>query len=314
MGKLTKQGYNEIRNWIYRNARHIELTLWRYYFEEGSKESVLKALSEYQNEDGGFAHAIEADNWNPKSTPFETYEAISILRGIDYKDAQHPLMQGIIRYLESGDGSDESMWFFTVPSNDDYPHAPWWTYNEEENKTQSIGLTLGLSTFILENVSKTSTLYKRADAAVDSILRMLDGEKDFGEMGATCFCWLLEYLKDPKNQRTEDVNRYEDKIIKLINKRIERDLDQWIYYRPRPSEFIKRPDSIFYPGNEEIVQKELEYLVNTRPEGNVWGLTWAWFDNYEKYPKEYAISENWWKASKAIEKMRFLKAFHWIEE
>ena len=54
MKKLYKKSFDEIRLWIYRNARNLELTLWQYEFENGSKDAVLSALSYYQNDDGGF--------------------------------------------------------------------------------------------------------------------------------------------------------------------------------------------------------------------------------------------------------------------
>lgn len=57
--------FKEVRNWLYRNGRRLECTLWDYFFENGSREKVLEAIQVYQNEDGGFGQGIEADNWNP---------------------------------------------------------------------------------------------------------------------------------------------------------------------------------------------------------------------------------------------------------
>lgn len=42
------------QEFIYRNARPLDLARWNYLFENGDKENVLKILSSYQNEDGGF--------------------------------------------------------------------------------------------------------------------------------------------------------------------------------------------------------------------------------------------------------------------
>ena len=47
MRKLTLEDYQEIKSWVYRNARQIELSIWRYHFENGSKEDVLTSLSFY---------------------------------------------------------------------------------------------------------------------------------------------------------------------------------------------------------------------------------------------------------------------------
>jgi hypothetical protein len=81
----------------------------------------------------------------------------------------------------------------------------------------------------------------------------------------------------------------------------------------RPSDYIRSPKSIFYSDNEDVVAQELDYLIDTRPKDNVWNITWSWFENNDKYPKEFAISENWWKASKAIDKMNFLRNFNRVD-
>lgn len=81
------------------------------------------------------------------------------------------------------------------------------------------------------------------------------------------------------------------------------ELSIWNYF------FEGGQKSPLYHGNEDIVATELDYLVDTRNAGGVWDITWTWFALGEKYPKEFAVSENWWKAGKAIEKMKFLRNF-----
>lgn len=63
--------------------RPLELALWQFHFENGSADSVLRALSFYQNEDGGFGHGLEADNWNPLSSPLTTQTATEALYAVD---------------------------------------------------------------------------------------------------------------------------------------------------------------------------------------------------------------------------------------
>lgn len=61
--------FEKTRMFVYRNSRPLDIARWQYHFEDGSKEAVLTALAPYQNEDGGFGHALEPDSWNPNSTP-----------------------------------------------------------------------------------------------------------------------------------------------------------------------------------------------------------------------------------------------------
>lgn len=60
--------FQKAKKFIYRNAKPLDLARWQYHFENGSMEAVLIALSHYQNDDGGFGHALEADAWNPNSS------------------------------------------------------------------------------------------------------------------------------------------------------------------------------------------------------------------------------------------------------
>lgn len=306
---LDKDAYNEIRSWMYRNARPLELALWKLNFENGSRETVADLLAFYQNEDGGFGNVLEPDCWNPESSPYTTMIAIGILRGIGFVDAGHPMLQGIFRYLESGAYSDENGWHFGIASNDQFPRAPWWTYDEAVNAVQDMGITAALCGFILRYGEKKSAVYERAAGYVDRILVKIKDTEDFGEMGAGGLGILVQDIEDSGLTSRFDCQFIKPLLTGLADRLMERNPEKWAYYTPRPSEFIPSPDSRLYRGNEEIVEKELDYLIDTRNPGGVWNITWTWFDLGERYPKEFAISENWWMAGKAIERMRFLRAF-----
>lgn len=314
MKKLTLNDYQEIRLWIYRNARQIELAIWQYFFENGSKENVLSSLSFYQNDDGGFGHALEADSWNPNSTPYQTLKAINILKEIEFEDKQHPIMQGIFKFLESGAFCLQNGWYFNIPSNNDYPHAPWWTYNMESNVVEGIGVTAEIVAFILKYANEGSELYKNALGFSDVIINRLITSESYGDMGIGGYCILLDRINQAKLTWRFDCDFLTERLTKLVNNSIVRDTSKWVHYSVRPSEYINSPESIFYKDNEDIVSVELDYIIETRPQNSVWDITWSWFENNERYAKEFAISENWWKASKAIEKIIFLKRFNRIDK
>lgn len=312
--KLSAKDYQEIRCWIYRNARPLELAIWRHDFEGGNHEDVLDALSFYQNGDGGFGHALEADNWNPDSLPYTTLAAINILKGIPFTDMRHPIMQGIIRFLESGAWCNENGWYFNIPSNNNHAHAPWWTYDEEANNVESIGVTAEIVGFLLTCADRNSQLYQKALALADRLIGRLNTPGRYGDMGVGGYCTLLDAIKQAKLTSHFDCIFISDKLTALVNESIVREPAEWVNYCVRPSNYIKSPESVFYRDNKDIVAKELDYLIDTRPENGVWGITWSWFDNNGKYAREFAISENWWKAVKAIEKVHFLRNFGRADE
>lgn len=317
MKKLDRNAYQEIRAWVHRNARPLELALWEYFLEIGDKESVVNALSYYQNEDGGFGHGLEPDCWNTESSPYETFNAISILRNLSYieeKGTDNSLVQGIFRYLDSGDSSDENGWFFSIPSNDNFPRAPWWSYSEESNRVQNMGLTASICAFVLRYAPRQSNLFAKACTYTRNILKNAESTEEFGEMGAGGILMLLGDIMQSGLSSEFPAPGLMEKMAGIVNQRIERDPQKWAFYTPRPSEFIPSAQSPFYSGNEEIVTTELDYLIDTRNPGGVWNITWTWFDLGEKYAKEFAVSENWWMAIKAIDKVMFLKNFGRVEQ
>lgn len=309
MKKLDKRAFKEIQDWIHRNARPIELARWQYAFENGSKEAVLEALAVYQNADGGFGNALEPDGWNPDSSPYTTMYAMGIIQEIGWTDRNHPIIQGIFRFLESGVHCQDDQWIFCIPTNDQYPRAPWWTYSEETNRVESAGVTAQIAGFLLTYADKNSPLYQKALALTGDLLKRLETLEKHGEMGIMGYCGLLESIDKAglkANYRYEEVLGI---VRKLVFHSIERDSSKWMYYGVLPSNYIKTPNSIYYEENKDIVEQELTYVLETRPAGSVWGIPWSWFDLNEVYPKEFAISENWWRAAVALEKVKYLCQF-----
>ncbi len=299
MKMLTREGFQEVRLWVYRNGRQIDVALWRHAFEEGDREEVLHALSLYQNEDGGFGNALEPDNWNPESTPYTTRYALDMLDEVGLDDGNHPIVRGILRFFESGVHVEGEDWLFAIPSNNHYPHAPWWTYSQETNKVESGGLSISLASLLLKYADEDSTLYRKALAIAKNALKKMGKVADYGEMGVEGL-WALEKMIDSLHWEDEfDGKQITGVIERLANETMERNPDQWGVHCKKPSAFITSPDDDLYKANESIMNQELDWLVDTRHANGVWDIDWSWYDNNEKYAKEFAISENWWKANNA---------------
>lgn len=302
---LDQQGYEEINKWIHRNAREIELALFQYYFENGSKEAVLKALSYYQNTDGGFGNAIDADNWNPNSTPYNAQIVIKMLRQIDFIEVSHPIYQGIFHYLEHTEHKEDYGWIFSIPSNNDYPHGAWWDYNVERNTYESIGTTVSLCGFILRFGDKKSNLYNMALSYTNILIEKLKSTSNLGDMGVNGYLDLLKDIEEAGLTEQFDYRYLCDKLSSLVREKIQNEPNNFM---ANPLEFVLSPDSRYYEESKTEVNAALDLLIDQRPKGGVWGIPWEWY-NDNKYPKEFAISENWWKSLKAIEKLLQLRSF-----
>lgn len=310
MNMLTKEDYQEVRGFVYRNARPLDWALWRYRLEGGRAEDVLEALSAYQNADGGFGHGIDPDNWNPNSTPYNATQAIGIFRELSIFGAKHPMVAPMLAYLGETPFFDLDVgWHFSIPSNDEYPHAPWWSYSEENNRSNGFHATGTIASYILRCADASSPAHRRALESSGAIARrILAGEvRDVHEVGAYR-AW-LDGVRDAQPDGAFDVPALARIVRRMVDGAIERDPANWPRYSMRPSTYISSPDSPYYPGNEAVMELELNFILETRRAGGVWDISWQWAD----YPREFAISENYWKCGLAGGNVALLKAFGRVE-
>jgi hypothetical protein len=309
MNILSAKDFQEVKSWMYRNARPIDLARWQYHFENGGKDAVITALSAYQNSDGGFGLTLEADSWNPNSSPFTTGTAIDILKELQFAESNHPIVQGILKFLDSGAHFAGYGWPFTIPSNSDYPHAPWWTYSEKTNDEYGYFCSAALVGFIFRFADRSSDLYNRAVSIVEAMIEKLRKSEKIDVHELQGYCSVLDDIEQTHLSSRFDCPFLAEKLKKLVDGAIERDPEKWPVYSMRPSMYINSPKSIFYKGNEDIVEKEFHYILASRKECGVWDISWSWGD----YQNEFAVSANWWKASWAIRNLMLLKEFNRID-
>lgn len=306
MKMLSKAQLAQSAAWVHRNARAVDLAMWRVLFENGDKNDFLRELRYYQNADGGFGNKLEPDNWNPASTGAAAEYALrlSVQAGVALGELGE-IGDGIVRWLGGKDGYGEYGWQFRIPSNNDYPHAIWWSYSDKEEPEENIGLNAHLGLFALKNAPEDSVAYSRAKHELKRLMDEL-GKSKLGDMAANGY---LSILADAP----ELARGSEKLILDTINGVIERDASKWSGYSKLPSDYIRSPQSPLYKGNEDIVEAELDYTIDTRPADGSWDITWQWYDG-GKYAAEFEISRNWWRTQKTIEKLTFLKAFGRIED
>ena len=308
---LTEADFLSIRRWMVRNARPLDMTRWQYHFENGNKEAVLSALSAYQNEDGGFGHALEADSWNPNSSPYTTHIAINIFEEIRFRDRNHEIIKKILKYLDSTPDFNGEYWPAIIASNHDYPHAPWWTDGTYDWGYTPTALLAG---FILFYANKDESINRKAKNIVKTAINkylygtMQDGKPYHSvkrEAEIHGFEKMLAFLEEMDGGQAYPIAEIKSILRQQAAAFTEKDASKWNQYCWKPSNFIKSPDSIFYPGNEKAIDTELDYILNKRNAEGIWDITWSW----GAYDKEFTLSQNWWKANIIIENIQMLKKF-----
>jgi hypothetical protein len=308
MDKLSKEQFEQIKNWMYRNARPLDLARWKYHFKQGNKDEVLAALKAYQNTDGGFAHALEADSWNINSTPISTWCATEILHELEVTDKNNEIVKDILRYLDSKQDFKEGYWLAATPSNNDYPHAPWWTYGENVIENWGYNPTIALVGFILYFADKETKLYKLAlEIAEKAVNLFLNTDNVESMHEIACFIRFYEYCIRAGITELFNADKMLHRLKHKVKVTIGQDKAAWKdTYLCKPSQFMITPNSVFYMDNKELSDYEVDFIIDTLSSEGTWSITWDWAD----YPEQWAISKNWWKANVILKNLMYLKEFN----
>lgn len=299
---MNNDVFNKARNFVYRNARPVELALWRYSFEGGSRKDVIDALSFYQNADGGFGHAIEPDFWNPNSTPVATWRAIGVLKEVGI-DKDEKTVKGVLSYLESGKDFADGKWLNTVKSNNDYPHAIWWECRSE-NGDPCDNPTVSLAGFALKYAQKGSALYNKAAEIARAAVKSFVAEPITEMHVLRCYMELYEYGASTDGFDVFDLSEFKNALFAAVKNAVCTDPDKWFTeYVCKPSMFYDQTGLVFDVLGKDLCKKEGELLLKEQLADGSYPVTWLWYNDY----KEYHVSANWWRAIIVRNNMLYLK-------
>lgn len=109
---------------IWSAARLVDRHRYAMLFLGGRPEPVAAALTGYQNEDGGFGHALEPDLRCPQSQPAPTISGLEMLHeaGMFDSDPARRARAWLARIAEPDGGIPQAL-----PGFERYPHPPWWS-------------------------------------------------------------------------------------------------------------------------------------------------------------------------------------------
>ncbi len=238
MNKLSIDNFMRLRTLVHRGARPLDFTRWNYLFETGSCDDFLSVLSSYQNEDGGFGYNIEANNWNPNSSPYTVCIALDYLdiTGDYVSSIKNKMVMGIIKYLASGAYLTENGWVGMqgIPSNNDFSHLPWFHYDPEKGTQADIGVTKRLSDFIRKHTDTSSDIYQKAAAL----------KAKYQPCGQILLNGVPDY----------DLTAFEPTSFNPTT---------WPFWKPLPVYFVGSPESDHYPSLKNVVNINLDTIVNS---------------------------------------------------
>ncbi|MFW9999580.1 MAG: hypothetical protein ACFE9Q_06855 [Candidatus Hodarchaeota archaeon] len=123
MRSFNKNQLKKIQEFIFKNGRLLERKLFSYFFKNGNKEEVIKALVAYQNSDGGFGNGIEPDLLCPDSTAIGAETALYFLDILEISNSD--IVTNIAKWVINSQNSEG--YINHPPKNlEEYPYQPWW--------------------------------------------------------------------------------------------------------------------------------------------------------------------------------------------
>ena len=129
---LEKKIFIKSKKYIQSNARDLDKELFEFEFENKSEKTIFEALKLYQNDDGGFGHALEPDIRMSESSVIATTIAFQYLEQMVKTDLPEDMVKNGIAYLLKNKQSYPKnfplkyFWYPVPPKADLKDHAPWW--------------------------------------------------------------------------------------------------------------------------------------------------------------------------------------------
>jgi len=308
-GKIRDmKDFHKAERWIYRNARPLEAALWKVHFHGALKEGALSCLKAFQNEDGGFGHGLEPDFWTPQSSPMATWAAGEILEDLEV-EKDHPMIRHLVKYLVNTGQVSPGIWPSSLPENNEYPHAPHWTYREGVQDNWMFNPSIQLSAYLIHWGMEEN----ERELGWESLLHGMNylkekTELDFHEVHN--FQKMIKLLRSYKEEFTKKMpisyEESERKIDHLRKKCIDQNWQGWgDGYKALPLDFITDPIDTLYFRFEELIDKNIEHYRQTTDHDGVWDISWSW----DRYDQEFSIARQQWKGILALKRYRIMEKF-----
>ncbi|MFD0715653.1 hypothetical protein [Paenibacillus sp. GCM10027626] len=281
--------FEKAANFIWKNGRLLERIVFEYFFFEGSKSSVLDAIKAYQNEDGGFGHALEPDLRAPESQPL--YVEFGLRTLYDAKIQDSDLAYKVCDYVSRIADLEKGIATITASSSS-YPRAGHW--NNPVSEQPSFSRLTSLVGLLKWQDIKHPWLDKAVDICLNNIS---SARYEDSHTILNAFC-LLESLP-----QTDE--------IKMIYTKLSDELFQAQFfsleappqtYGLTPLDFSPTSDSycrrIF---SDKTIQDHLKVLESQQEEDGGWQIQW-------EPPGEMARLE--WRAYKTLKSLITLKSYN----
>lgn len=275
MKKLSKTAFKEASEFIKEEGRLLEKAVFTYRFEKPNEYGIIDELKKFQNEDGGFGNALEPDFRLSYSSPMATSVALQHLITVAHKEEARSMIKAAVEYLEDKYDEKRHGWYAVPKSVNDYPHTPWWEYNDKTGRSVIDENWGNPSAELIGYLYKYRIFLKKlnADNLVDYAINYfnnLNKTESFHEV--YCFIRLHKALPADKSAVLEQ------KIKEAVDELVCRDSSKW------KDNYVAKPlDFVFDRGNkygisDELIDLNLDFLVDTLERDKI--ILPSWGDSF----------------------------------
>ena len=307
---LSKQAFTRACDFIYSKARPLERAMFAFHFEGGAVDDVLIALSQFQNEDGGFGQALEPDLRTPTSSALATGEGLNILKEVD-SPGDHPIVRSAVEYLLSSFDGEKKIWRIAAQDTNKYPHAPWWhdeggslviTFDGYQviPRAKIVGLLHHYSDLVPEEWLDSITA--QTVAGIETIT-------PFGSGGGDDLVYALSLAEEvtlAEQFRARIVKRLRTVVPEVVSHNPE----EWGSYCISPLKIVTSPQSPIADLIWDAVQEHLDYQIDHQTQEGAWDPVWSWGDFY---PDAWQGAKVEWQGYLTLATLMALKVFNRIE-
>ncbi len=287
-----------------KNCRALEYKRMQKLVGQADSISLVEELSRFQNSDGGFGKGIEPDFWLPESSPMATTVAFQIMDEIRWENCYELYEKGLAYFEHSYDKNAQRWW--AVPGEvNDFPHAPWWHFDENIGRTVIDNSLGNPGAEIVAYLIRHYSFVKNIDlgSIVDSLISNLESSDSESEHEIYCYLKLFEQLDIVGKQKLFPC------LESSVRKLMVTDSSKWNGYVPMPTDFIQSPDSDLFKLFEVQTEAALDFIVDSFSETKLWEPAWTW----GQFNSEWEIAKKHWIGVLAVKNMRILKNFGRLE-
>lgn len=269
-------------DWLMSRGRPLDIARFKYHFENADVSFVLDELKKYQNPDGGFGHGLEPDFRNPNSSPIASWVATELLTEIGCWNLQLEIVQNLVDYLVNCQQKDGDWFQFSIETNNDYPRAIWWNYDEGK-KAGIYNPSAALYGFLVL-VADDANAKLKLEEIFSRFLE--DDDLEMHDLNALVRGVQYGLMADM------DIS---DQLIEKVNHQIRRGCHAFIEgdrtdYVLRPSFFFPNFNLPFFSDQIDILKLESGWLMETATSDGTWPIPWDWYQFEGEFEK---IKPDW---------------------